>query len=189
MSNDYLTEDTLFPSNQKFVCLSFLTPSPDSKKKSALVGIKIRGAFDTYDKACEHAKIVQSADQCFNVFVGEMGKWLPFDPDPNSKEGGDSEYANNELNDMMKSYQENQVKAKMFHEYRKNQKVRQNIEDNINTKKTNKKKLKKKLGKANTSDKKSISETLENVESQIKEMEEKHKSLETDDPSEQSVTV
>ena len=146
MSTDYLTEDTILPEGQKFICISFLS---DSTKKSSLRGIKLRGAFDTIEKASEHAKKLQSIDPAFNVFVGEMGKWLPFDPDPNNSEKvKDSEYANQQLNQMMKAYQENQEKAKMFHEYRKNEKIRQNIQDNLNIKKSNRKKLKKKLKKA-----------------------------------------
>ena len=30
---DYLTEDSLFPSEQKYVCISFLTPPKDDKVK------------------------------------------------------------------------------------------------------------------------------------------------------------
>jgi hypothetical protein len=113
MSVDYLTEDTFLPSEQKFVCISFLS---DLEKKSTLSGIKIRGVFATYDLACAHAKKVQSSDPYFNVFVGDMGKWLPFDPNPDSDVVKESEYQNDQLNNIMKSYVENQEKSKIFHE-------------------------------------------------------------------------
>ena len=124
---DYLTEDTLLPSDQKFVCLSFLT---DKESKSTLSAVKIRGVFSSYDVACEHAKKLQTIDSAFNVFVGDMGKWLPFDPNPDSEAVKDSEYANEQLNNMMKGYLENQEKAKLFHEHRKNEMIRENIVSN-----------------------------------------------------------
>ena len=95
---DYLDEDTFLPKAQKFVCLSFLN-SEDNKV--TLSGIKIRGVFETYEAACSHAKKVQEMDKYFNVFVGEMGKWLPFDPNPSKVEN--AEYANEQLNNIMKN--------------------------------------------------------------------------------------
>lgn len=132
MSNiDYLTEDKFIPLDQKFVCISFLT---DKDNKTTLSGIKIRGVFPTYELACEHAKKVQSIDPYFNVFVGDTGKWLPFDPNPDSEVVKDSEYANEQLNDLMKGYLENQEQAKVFHEQRKTELIRQNILDNLASK-------------------------------------------------------
>ncbi len=166
---DFLTEDSLVPENQKFVCLSFLT---DKENKTTLCGIKIRGVFDTYEKACEHAKKLQTVDQYFNVFVGDMGKWLPFDPAPDSKAVQDSEYANEQLNNMMKAYYENQEKAKIYHEQRKNEMVRQNILDNLNTRRDNLKEAKKKLKKAKTTEEEvSLKSSVEAIEDQIKKME------------------
>ena len=62
---DYLTKDTLLPEGQRFVCLSFLTPSEENKH--TLNGIKIRGVFPNYEMACNHAKKLQSVDKYFNV--------------------------------------------------------------------------------------------------------------------------
>ena len=109
MSIDYLTEDKLLPSDQKFVCISFLTNTKDT----TLIGIKIRGVFSTYDDACTFAKKIQTIDPAFNVFVGDMGKWLSFDPNPDSIKN--SEYENEKLNSMMKAYMENQEHAKILH--------------------------------------------------------------------------
>ena len=98
--------------------------------------------FTTYEEACAHAKTLQTIDTYFNVFVGEMGKWLPFDPNPDSVK--DSEYANEQLNNMMKSYAENQEKAKIFHEHRKNELIRNNILENLQSRNENLKELKEK---------------------------------------------
>jgi hypothetical protein len=174
---DYLTEDTLLPEGQKYVCLSFLT---DKDNKTTLSGIKIRGVFSTYEEACEHAKKVQTIDPYFNVFVGDLGKWLPFDPNPDSQAVKDSEYANEQLNTIMKSYLENQEKAKVFHEQRKTELVRKNILDNLTTRQENLNDLQKKLRKAKTTDEKvNLENNIKSIEDQIKKMEEKKVELDS----------
>ena len=74
---DYLTEDKPIV-NQKFVCLSFLSPEGISNCK--IRGLKIRGVYDTYEDATKEAKELRDMDKHFHVFVGEVGKWLPWDP-------------------------------------------------------------------------------------------------------------
>ena len=173
MSVDYLTEDTILPEGQKYVCISFLT---DKENKTTLSGVKVRGTFSTYESACEHAKKLQNIDPYFNVFVGESGKWLPFDPNPESENFKDSEYANEQLNKMMKSYMESQEKAKLFHEQRKNELVRQNLVDNIKLRKDNLDELTNKLSLGDE-DKENLEESILNIENQIKIMEEKQKEV------------
>ena len=172
---DYLTDDTaLLPTDQKFVCISFLT---DKENKSTLSGIKIRGAYSSYEAACEQAKKIQSVDQYFNVFVGEMGKWLPFDPNPDSEAVKDSQYANEELNNMMKTYMENQEKAKIYHEQRKQEMVRTTILDNLQSRKDTLSDLEKDLDKAQLEDNKdevlSIEQSMKALAEQIKTMEDR----------------
>jgi hypothetical protein len=133
--------------------------------------------FSTYELACAHAKKVQTTDPYFNVFVGEAGKWLPFDPSPDSEVVKDSEYANEQLNTMMKSYLENQEKAKIYHEQRKNEMIRKNILDNMTTKEENLKELKTDYEKASETDKVSLEVKMSKVEEQIKKMESKKKEL------------
>lgn len=172
---DYLVNDLLLPSDQKFVCLSFLT---DKENKTTLTGIKVRGVFSTYDAACDHAKKLQGLDPYFNVFVGEMGSWLPFDPNPDSEAVKDSEYANDQLNSMMKSYLENQEKAKIYHEQRKNEMMRQNIIDNITSRNNNLKELKKKHIKTkNSSEKQNLESGIKEIEDQLKKMEKQKQEL------------
>lgn len=178
MSNkpDYLTEDSLLPSNQKFVCMSFLKPQKEDN--TTLSGIKIRGVFEEYDDACKHARKLQECDPYHHVFVGEMGKWLPHDPDPDSKYVKDFEYANEQLNSMMKAYVENQDKAKLFHEQRKSDMVRKNIMDNMETQTKNMSELKDQLNTADETDKKDIEKRLKTMEDNINAMEDKKKSIE-----------
>ena len=65
------------------------------------IRVKIRGVFSEIEKASEHAKKIQSIDKYHNVFVGEMGKWLAFEPDVNSEAAGNPEYANDQLNSII----------------------------------------------------------------------------------------
>jgi hypothetical protein len=172
---DYLTEDSFIPSDQKYLCISFLT---DKENKTTLCAIKIRGVFSSYELACEHAKKIQDIDPYFNVFVGEMGKWLPFDPLPDSEAVKSSEYANEQLNNLMKGYLENQEKAKIFHEQRKTEMMRQNILDNLGAKNTNCEEIKNKLKKSlNVDEKVDLENKLKQADEQIKKMEDKKKEL------------
>jgi hypothetical protein len=65
---------------QNYVCLSFV--SPEGVMNTNLRSIKIRGVFDTEQEAKEHSSKLQKQDKYFDVFVGEVGKWLPWDPNP-----------------------------------------------------------------------------------------------------------
>ena len=173
MPADYLTEDSILPSDQKYVCLSFLS---DVDNNSSLKGIKVRGVFSTYESACSQAKTLQSADPSFHVFVGEVGKWLPFDPSPDS--ANESEYANEQLNDMMKSYMENQEKAKIYHEHRKNDMIRKNIIDNLTSRNENLDELKNKLNETKNPDElHNLKINIKSTEENIKSLEEKKKEL------------
>lgn len=139
---DLLVEDTIMD-EQKFVCLSFLDSSKihegkitqlknkikqekDFEKKCHLyeemlqletsLGIKIRGVFALEEKAHEHAKYLQETDPHHNVYVGDVGKWLPF----NDESKVDKKvYAEKELNELMVAHMENQKSAQKEMQKRK----------------------------------------------------------------------
>ena len=110
---DHLKEDDSIP-NQKFVCLSFV--SPEGVKNCTLRGLKVRGVFGTKEEADKRAEDLQKMDPDFDVFVGEVGKWLPWDPDPNSVT--DQVYQEKGLNDLVKGYKENLEKTKHLQKLR-----------------------------------------------------------------------
>lgn len=114
MSKDYLNED---PSilNQNWVCVSFL--SPEGIRNCTVRGLKIRGVYSTKEEADKRAAELTDIDPDFHVFVGEVGKWLPWDPDPNSVT--DQVYQEQELNNLMKGYKENMNKAEKMERQRK----------------------------------------------------------------------
>jgi hypothetical protein len=68
-------------------------------------GLKIRGVYDTYGEAQIRAKMLQKTDPIHNVFIGQVGFWLPWDPEPHDV--SEQEYAHDELNTLMKKYKEN----------------------------------------------------------------------------------
>lgn len=123
---DYLFEDPPV-SNQKFVCISVLTPK-NFKEETTMHTLKVRGSYDTYEEAKKRADFLRNIDSNINVYVGEVGKWLPFEDNPeNAKE---HDYQNKRLNSMMKGYLENQEKAKEFHEQRKNEMIMRSLREN-----------------------------------------------------------
>ena len=78
----------------------------------------------------------------------------------------------------MKGYHSNQEKAKLFYEHNKNDKMINNINDNIGEQEKNKKELTNKLSKAkNMEEVKTLTSSLENIDTQVKKLEERLKGL------------
>lgn len=167
------------PSSQNFACLSFFEGKDKDGKN--LMYMRLGGVSDSYDNACEMAKNINQEDNVHNVFVGEVGKWLPIVSNvskTSSEYVEDVEYANEQLNELMKGYHSNQEKAKLFYEHNKNEKMINNINDNIGEQEKNKKELTKKLGKAKSIDEvKTLTSSLENIDNQVKKLEERLKDL------------
>ncbi len=93
-----------------------------NKFQTSMRGLKVRGSYSTKDEAEARAKKLQTLDSNFNVFVGEVGKWLPWDP---NADGVQSEvFQNSQLNDMMEKYEENNVNRDIFYEEQKRDKVK-----------------------------------------------------------------
>ena len=92
-----------------------------SNFRTTVHGLKIRGVYSTHEQAVARAKALHKKDPYFNVYVADIGEWLPWDPDPDQV--ADSEYANDELNKLMKKYRENQAEKDSFFEEVKRQKM------------------------------------------------------------------
>ena len=142
---DYLTEDPVI-SSQKFMCISFLKPSNiDDKnrdKNLTVCGVKIRGCYESYEEAKARADFLQKCDQHHNIYIGEVGKWCPFEDNPDKAK--DCEYMNKDLNKLMKTYMNQQAEAKDYHEIRKQEMMSQAVEEATKKKKQNEKKKKEK---------------------------------------------
>lgn len=76
-------------------------------------GLKIRGSYSQKEEAEARAKKLQKMDPDHNIYVGQVGKWLPWDPSPASIP--DQEYAEEQLNTLMKKYKENEEAREQFH--------------------------------------------------------------------------
>lgn len=73
--------------------------------KTTMRGLKVRGVYDSYKEASVRAQVLRKKDSSFNVFVGQMGYWLPWDPECEAIQ--EQEYQENQLNELVKKYKEN----------------------------------------------------------------------------------
>jgi hypothetical protein len=89
--------------------------------RTSVRGLKVRGVYSSHKEACARAKKLQQNDPLHNVYVGQVGYWLPWDPEPSRVQ--EQEYAEKELNELMKRYKENQEKRKELFEAEKDRKV------------------------------------------------------------------
>jgi len=89
--------------------------------RTTIRGIKVRGVFSSEAEASVRAKRLQKADPNFNVYMGAVGKWMAWEPDPNKV--ADSEYANEQLNTLMKKYRENEEDRETFYNEQKNSRI------------------------------------------------------------------
>lgn len=73
--------------------------------RTTIRGLKIRGTYDTHKEATIRAQVLRRKDPNFNVFVGQVGSWLPWDPE--CEQIPEQEYQEQMLNDLVKKYKEN----------------------------------------------------------------------------------
>ncbi len=73
--------------------------------RTTMRGLKIRGTYDTHKEATIRAQVLRRKDPNFNVFVGQVGSWLPWDPE--CEQIQEQEYQEEMLNELVKKYQEN----------------------------------------------------------------------------------
>lgn len=80
--------------------------------QTSVRGLKIRGCFSTKQEADTHCKELRMTDQNHSIFVGDVGKWLPWDPLPSKT--GEVTYQEEELNKLMNEKNKNDKKSKEF---------------------------------------------------------------------------
>jgi hypothetical protein len=85
--------------------------------KTTVRGIKVRGVYSTQKEAEVRCKVLQRLYKRDNVFLGQVGYWLPWDPNPERVEN--TEYLEPELNKLMKQYKENAVKRDIYYQENK----------------------------------------------------------------------
>lgn len=150
---DYLSEDDEL-NNQRYGCISFATITDDMKdeyhqqiadqlqkpledvkeiitewckRENPKRAVKVRGVYKSLDQSYRRAEEIRNYDANFHIFTCEVGKWLPFDPDPELLE--DENYMESQLNDLLKGYKQNKLKNKMHYAQRKREMMERAIEE------------------------------------------------------------
>ena len=99
--------------------------------QTTMLGLKVRGSFSTREEANAFAKRLNKSDPNFNIYVADVGQWLPWDPSP--EEIDEQEYPEgkegDELNKLMKAYKENAAKATELFEAEKEATVKKAREE------------------------------------------------------------
>ncbi len=119
MSSSKTEQDALFEDpeihGQRFVLLSFI--SEDGKllgNAGNANALKVRGCFSNQQKAQKKAEELRELDpDQVDIYVAEIGKWLPWFPKNQDME---ENYAEKILSDLVNGHREEQEKAKKYFE-------------------------------------------------------------------------
>ena len=133
----------------------------ENKGQTNIRGVKVRGVYSSKEEAEIKAKRLQSKDQSFHVFVGQVGYWLPWNPCADKID--DEKFINNGLNELMEKYKENNINRDIIYEEDKREKIKKTTEDKINAEKL---KLEEKIENVN-SDLETIGDT--NIDESLKD--------------------
>jgi len=91
-------------------------------------GVKIRRVFANLEETQMYAKVLQRKYPNDNLYIGKVGAWLPWDPSEHLMP--EVEYAEKELNELMRKYKENEVNREIFFEEEKAEKIKKQKEEN-----------------------------------------------------------
>ena len=89
----------------------------DNNFTTSIRGIKVRGVFDTIEEAKNRSEFVKKIDNKFNIYIAQVGCWCPWSPNPDCLEN--QEYAETQLNTLMKEYKKNMNDKDVVFENRK----------------------------------------------------------------------
>lgn len=92
-------------------------------------GVKVRRIFANLEETQTFARVLQRRYPNDNLYIGKVGAWLPWDPSEHMMP--EVEYAEKELNELMRKYKENEVNREIFFEEEKAEKIRKQKEENI----------------------------------------------------------
>tara|TARA_Y100000590_G_scaffold467218_1_gene645415 strand:+ start:733 stop:1590 length:858 start_codon:yes stop_codon:yes gene_type:complete len=106
--------------------------------QTSIRGLKVRGVFNTKEEAQEKAKRLSLVNSAFHTFVGQVGYWLPWDPNADKIES--EVFQNSQLNDMMEKYEENNINRDIFYEEQKRDKIKAAKEEVLKAKAEEKRK-------------------------------------------------
>ena len=110
-------EDWLYSNNESLETDFFEL----SDYQTTMRGLKVRGVYDSHKEANLRAQVLRRKDPSFNVFVGQVGYWLPWDPECESIP--EQEYQEGQLNELVKKYKENLNNRDSMYDQVKNEKI------------------------------------------------------------------
>ena len=96
--------------------------------QTSVRGFKARGNFSTQEEAELRADLLRQTDPSFDIFVGPIGTWLPWDPE--AYKTGRVEYMEEELNQLAHEKKKNEDIAKTAFEQRVKDTKQKAIEEN-----------------------------------------------------------
>ena len=96
--------------------------------QTSVRGFKSRGNFSSQEEAEMRAKLLRESDPHFDVYVGPVGTWLPWEPE--AYKTGRVEYMEEELNQLASEKKKNEQIAKTTFEQRIKETKQKAIEEN-----------------------------------------------------------
>jgi hypothetical protein len=103
--------------------------------KTNVRGVKLRRCFATVEEAQVMAKVFQRKYPKDNIYIGKVGAWLPWDPSEHLMP--EVEYAEKELNELMRRYKENEANKEIFFAEERAEKIKAQKEENERRKREN----------------------------------------------------
>jgi hypothetical protein len=97
--------------------------------QTSIRGMKLRGCFPSKEEAETRAKLLREINSQHNIYIGPVGLWIPWDPNPDKIE--DNIYMEEELNQLMFEKRKNEALAKQNFEERIKETKEKAIEENI----------------------------------------------------------
>jgi hypothetical protein len=92
-------------------------------------GLKIRGVYPSQEEAEVRAKMLRENDPYFDVYVGPVGVWMPWEPD--AYRTGKVEFLEAQLNELMANKKANEENAKDYFNKRVKESKKKAMEENI----------------------------------------------------------
>ena len=129
--------DTIVSSSIEDDYKTFLDKQEDELEKkfnlkhnfqTSVRGFKARGNFASQEEAELRAKLLRENDPSFDIFVGPVGTWLPWEPE--AYKTGRVEHMEEELNQLVHEKKNNETIAKNAFEQRVKETKQKAIEDN-----------------------------------------------------------
>jgi hypothetical protein len=98
-------------------------------------GVKVRRSFPTVEEAQVMARVLQRKYPKDNLYIGKVGAWLPWDPSEHLMP--EVEYAEKELNELMRRYKENEANKEIFFADERETKIKAQKDENERRRKAN----------------------------------------------------